>query len=91
MTGRVGVVYLIHIEPRFKHAGHYTGWALDLDKRVGQHLNGHAKSSPLLRAALAAGSTLTVAHTQPGDRSLERRLKNQGGAARRCPICREEA
>ena len=88
MSDRLGTVYLIHLSPRYKHAGHYLGWAKDLDKRVGEHLRGHSHSSPLLKAALDSGCELTVARTWPDvDRHFERRLKNRGGAARLCPIC----
>lgn len=85
MTG----LYLLHFEPRYQHAGHYLGWAKDVDRRVHEHLSGSAKASPLVRAALAAGCTVTLAATMPGDRTEERRLKNRGGLGRSCcPTCR---
>jgi hypothetical protein len=34
-----------------------------------------------------AGITWQLARVWPGDRNLERRLKVQGGASRRCPLC----
>jgi hypothetical protein len=27
----LGTVYLFHFDQRYEHAGHYTGWAEDLD------------------------------------------------------------
>jgi hypothetical protein len=45
----------------------------------------------MLSVAVQRGIGWTVAKTEPGDRNRERQLKNQGGASRRCPICREQA
>jgi hypothetical protein len=43
----------------------------------------------LVQVALAAGLTFELAYVEfPATRGRERRLKNQGGAARRCPLCR---
>lgn len=85
MTG----LYLLHFDPPYRHAGHYLGYADDVDRRVGEHLRAIAKSSPLIRAALASGSTVTLARTWPGgDRNLERRLKNRHGLGPLCPLCR---
>jgi hypothetical protein len=82
-------LYLIHLEPRYAHAGHYLGYADDIARRVREHGGGHARSSPLLRAARAAGSRLTVTRVwEDGDRVLERRLKRGGGLSRHCPTCR---
>ena len=85
MTG----LYLLHFDPPYAHAAHYLGWARQIDRRVAEHLAGGVKASPLVRAAVAAGSTVTVARTWPGGtRVLERRLKVQGGLSRHCPTCR---
>lgn len=85
MTG----LYLLHLEPPYQHAGHYLGFAVNIERRVRQHLRATGKASPLVRAALEAGSTVELARVWPdGDRTLERRLKNQHGHGRFCPICR---
>lgn len=82
-------LYLLHFEPRYRHAGHYLGYADDVDRRVAEHLRCGSRSSPLVSAAIAAGSTITVARTiAGGTRSLERRLKRSGGLSRHCPVCR---
>lgn len=82
-------LYLLHFEPRYQHAGHYLGYAADVERRVGEHRAATQKASPLVRAALAAGAVVTLARTWPqGSRTLERRLKRQGGLSRHCPICR---
>lgn len=81
-------LYLIHLEPRYQHAGHYLGWSDDIARRLEQHRGGGSKASPLLRAAAAAGSSLTLARIWPGgSRDLERRLKRGGGLSRHCPVC----
>ena len=86
------MIYLLHFEPRYRHAGHYTGFTqrADLFDRLDEHAAGGSASSPLVRAAIAAGCVVYLARVYPtGDRSFERRLKNRGGAARHCPICKE--
>lgn len=84
MTG----LYLLHFTPRYRHAGHYLGWALDIERRVGEHMRGGAHASPLVRAAARDGRVGLVRVWVNGDRTLERRLKRQGGLSRHCPVCR---
>jgi hypothetical protein len=87
--GHVGTVYLIHLQRPYRHARHYLGWTLDVERRLAVHRAGGG--SPLLRAASAAGISFTVARTWPGDRHLERRLhRRKNSPARLCPICRSE-
>jgi predicted GIY-YIG superfamily endonuclease len=81
-------LYLLHFDPPYRHAGHYLGFAVDVDRRVAEHRAANGKASPLVKAAIAAGSVVTLARIWPGgDRKLERRLKNQHGSGRFCPIC----
>jgi hypothetical protein len=81
-------LYLLHFEPRLHHAGHYLGFAVDVERRVGEHLAAGAKASPLVRAAIAAGSVVELVRTWPaGDRTLERRLKREKHGPRLCPVC----
>src|SRR6266508_4116516 len=55
-------------------------------------LDEHGITGQLVRVALAAGLTFELAYVEyPATRGRERRLKNQGGAARRCPLCRGTA
>jgi hypothetical protein len=58
-------LYLLHLEPQFKHAKHYLGFTPDDDvtRRVSEHLACGAKASPLVKATLQAGSRVTVART----------------------------
>ena len=98
MTSPAGIVYLLHFDrpyipypgaPPGSCAGHYTGFAdggpRGLARRLARH--GTAHGARLLHIAASAGITWQLARTWPGGRDLERRLKNQGGAARRCPLC----
>lgn len=82
-----GTVYLLHLEEPFGHARHYTGWADggNLSRRLAHHLAGSGAN--LLRHVGKAGIGWELARTWPGDRREERRLKKQGGASRRCPLC----
>lgn len=83
-------LYLLHLEPRYLYAGHYLGFtSKTVAGRVAEHLGVPSKASPLIRAAIAAGSTVELVRTWPGGtRTLERRLKRQGGLSRHCPTCR---
>jgi predicted GIY-YIG superfamily endonuclease len=80
-----GTVYLLHFDAPYKHARHYTGWTSDLDARLAEHQAGHG--ARLLAVVRAAGIGWTLARTWEGDRKRERKLKNQGGAGRHCPMC----
>jgi hypothetical protein len=75
---------------RGQYAGHYWGWTDDLIRRINQHRNPRWRGAGrLVQIALAAGLTFELAWLEyPATRGRERRLKNQGGAARRCPLCR---
>ena len=94
-TNVEGTVYLLHFdqwvgEPGHKGARHYMGWAEEgrLFRRLAEHEAGNGKATPVVRALLARGGSFALARTWKGDRFLERRLKNRGGAARLCPVCK---
>jgi predicted GIY-YIG superfamily endonuclease len=80
-----GTVYLLHFDRPYGHAGHYTGWTTDLTTRLTQHANG--RGARLLAVVKAAGIGWELARTWTGTRAVERALKRQGGASRRCPLC----
>ena len=86
MSRRDGTVYLLHFDRPYRHAAHYTGWAANLNQRLAEHASG--RGARLLAVAQAAGIGWSLARTWPGTRTRERALKQQGGASRRCPICR---
>jgi hypothetical protein len=75
---------------RGQYAGHYWGWTDDLIRRIRQHRNPRWRGAGrLVQVALAAGLTFELAWLEyPATRGRERRLKNQGSAYRRCPLCR---
>lgn len=88
------VVYLLHFDQRYGPGGgangrgtalHYTGWTNDLPKRLRDHQTGNG--ARLLEVVQDAGIGWTLARVWIGGRTLERALKNQGGASRRCPLC----
>lgn len=87
------MIYILHIDPPFKHARHYVGWTKDIDvtRRVGEHLRqAGRRPSRLVGVALAAGCSVTLAGVLEGDRDFERQLKARGGAMKFCPACRVE-
>lgn len=85
----LGTVYLFHFDQRYEHAGHYTGWAEDLDHRVAEHQAG--RGARLIEVITQAGIDFRLARTWPGvTRARERQLKRQGGASRYCPICQDD-
>jgi hypothetical protein len=72
-------------------AGHYWGWTDDLVRRIQrEHRNPKwTGAGRLVQVALAAGLTFELAWVEYlATRGRERRLKNQGSAYRRCPLCR---
>ena len=86
MSAPLGTVYLLHFETPYRHARHYTGWSANLPARLADHEAG--RGARLLAVTLEAGIHAILARTWPGvTREVERRLKNQGGASRRCPAC----
>jgi hypothetical protein len=76
---------------RGQYAGHYWGWTDDLIRRINhEHRNPRWRGAGrLVQVALEAGLSFELAWLEyPATRGRERRLKNQGSAYRRCPLCR---
>jgi hypothetical protein len=93
--GRQPVVYLIHFDrlyipypgaPLRDCAGHYCGWTENLAARLARHAAGDG--ARLLEVVHQAGISWQLARVWPGPRARERQLKRQGGASRRCPLCK---
>ena len=94
-------VYLLHFQtpiPRGTssrtgqalQAGHYLGYADDLDRRLEAHRSGNG--ARLMEVIAERGIPFVVARVWPqADRSFERRLKNQKHSPRLCPICNPRA
>jgi hypothetical protein len=89
---QMGTVYLIHIEPPYRHAKHYLGFTYADDspkKRFDRHVAG--RGSPLIKAALEAGSSVEVVRVWKNvDRTLERTLKLRKNTPTLCPICKQK-
>jgi predicted GIY-YIG superfamily endonuclease len=85
MSSPTGVIYLLHFDRPYAHAGHYCGFTTNLPDRLAEHTAGHG--ARLLAVIQAAGIGWTLARTWTGTRARERALKRQGGASRRCPLC----
>ncbi len=89
----VGQVYLLHFlgegiahgpQARVKH---YLGWAEDAEARIAKHMRGTSRAR-LMEVVKERGVSFTVARVWDGvTREFERRLKNQGGLSRHCPVC----
>lgn len=80
-------VYVLHFEPPYEHAKHYIGFTTrPVRDRVADHFAG--RGSPLVKAALAAGCSVTLAHSwQCGNRHFERWLKNKKDTPKWCRTC----
>jgi len=87
MRSRRGIIYLLHIEPPYKHAAHYVGFTESADAlaRLRRHEDGHGAN--LCRVAVAAGCTLHLVRVWSGNRQLERRTKRRAHHDRWCPMC----
>lgn len=82
-------VYLLHFSEPFGHAKHYTGYADDIARRCREHAAG--RGANLMAHVVEAGITPYLARVWPdADRNRERQLKKQGGASRRCPVCKDQ-
>jgi hypothetical protein len=76
---------------RGQYCGHYWGWTTDLVRRIErEHRNPNWHGAGhVVKVAQAAALTFAVAYLEyPATRGRERRLKAQGGAYRRCRLCR---
>lgn len=80
------VVYTLHLWPPLEHAKHYTGSSRQFSGRLTDHALG--RGARMLQVQLERGGFWVVAQTEPGDVRRERQLKNQGGASRRCQVCK---
>jgi predicted GIY-YIG superfamily endonuclease len=84
-----GQVYLIHLDQPFRHARHYLGWTLNLERRIAQHRAG--TGAKLLRAVNRHGIHWEVVRIWPGGPELEQTLKALKNSPRLCPLCVQAA
>lgn len=83
------MVYLIHFFAPLAHAKHYLGYTSKkkMADRIARHKSG--TGAAILRELKRRGIEWEVVRTWPdGDRTFERRLKNQKNSKKHCPICR---
>jgi predicted GIY-YIG superfamily endonuclease len=85
-------VYLLHFEKPIsdRHTcQHYLGYADDVTARVNAHRTN--RGARLTAVANERGITYTVVKIWPdGDRTFERKLKNQKNSRQFCPICQHQ-
>lgn len=79
------MVYILHFDKPLKHAKHYVGFAVNVNKRVEKHRKG--TGARLTQVLKQVGIGFVVAAVLPGERDLERKIKNQKHTDRFCPIC----
>lgn len=85
------MIYLLHFHRRYKHAGHYLGFAENLSTlkaRLKRHRSGNgARLVEVINAAGINWELVRVWRGEGADRNQERRMKKMGGLSRKCPIC----
>lgn len=83
----MGIVYLIHLDRKMKHAQHYLGYVHNnVEKRFNQHYT--KKGAKILKAAREQKIGFSIVRVWEGvDRTFERRLKNRKKARCICPAC----
>lgn len=81
-------LYLLHFTVKVAdHAGHYLGYAREVEPRLNTHRRGHG--SPLIRALVERGGDFLLVRTwSNGSRTQERELKRCKQLRRLCPLCR---
>ena len=80
-------VYLLHIEPSYRHARHYVGYTArgQVGDRLQEHQDG--QGAVLTRHAVRAGCKLVLARVwKDAPRKFELRIKGRG-LKPLCPIC----
>lgn len=77
--------YLIHFDENFKHARHYSGYTLDLEKRLNEHRAG--RGAKLLKAVNGAGIGWRVVRVWLDGRGREKFIKRCKNNPRFCPVC----
>lgn len=88
-----GTTYLVHLDPPYKHAKHYLGFAEGgeegLKHRLDEHTEG--RGARLLAVVKAAGGAWHLTRTWPSTtRSFERQIKDTRHVPRYCPDCQPD-
>ena len=85
-----GVIYLVHFSKKYKHAGHYLGFASNLEARLKRHREG--RGSNLLKVIQDAGIDWEVVRTwgPPASPKVEAELKRYRNNRALCPLCNRQ-
>lgn len=89
-------VYTLHLWPKLGPASagpvgqaeHYTGTAKQSRLRARWTDHALGRGARMLAAQVERGGGWIVAKVEPGGHEREKQLKIQGGASRRCPVCK---
>jgi alpha-D-ribose 1-methylphosphonate 5-triphosphate synthase subunit PhnI len=86
-------LFLLHFEPRYRHAQHYLGYAVGTGRGYGYARDVAAGLTigphELVMAAQWDGVEITVADVLVGEgRETQRRMRGAGSLSRFCHICR---
>jgi predicted GIY-YIG superfamily endonuclease len=96
-SGVPGQIYLLHFvefdnetglwkSARIaQHAGHYIGWSYNVERRLKDHESG--RGARITAAAKENGFSWIVTDVIPGDKYLERYMKNSKNAKQFCRCC----
>ncbi len=85
-------VYLLHFERPYKHARHYVGMTVNLDRRLEQHRTGDGyQQNRLMQMVHEHGIPFQLARTWEGGRVREVQIHRRGGKAKFCAVCRAAA
>jgi hypothetical protein len=79
-------VYLLHLESKLKHAGHYLGSAEDVSRRLTDHAKG--EGSKMMAAVVREGIAFKLARRWDNvPRWFEAKLHRRKENPYFCPVC----
>ncbi len=83
-------VYIIHLNEKLGHAGHYVGYSSNVPRRIEKHIKGNG--SAFMTAVAERGISWEVAMVWLGkDWTFEKSIKHRHGSIEQyCPICQKE-
>jgi hypothetical protein len=87
-----GDVYILHLDPPYKHAAHYSGFSPEagdgVQARIADHAGGGQAAARLMQVQHEAGGTFRIGRIWRGvTREREVRVK-ESSASKYCLICR---
>jgi predicted GIY-YIG superfamily endonuclease len=85
-AAEVGDAYVLHLVPRYKHAGHYSGFSKDLLARLAAHAGG--RGARLMEVHAQAGGTFLIGRVEHGVTRDRETVFKESSAAKVCRICK---